>query len=239
MLESGIFKNLLFVDIETVSLTKKYGQLSSRMQNAWEHKSKFINREELSIEDLYFEKAGIYSEFGKIIVISVGFIYLEKGILKAKIKTLQNHNEKQLLKDFLSIINTYNQDNLILCAHNGKEFDFPYLSRRLLINKIPLPNSLKLSGKKPWEVNHLDTLEMWKFGDRKHFTSLELICTVLGIESSKSYLDGSKVNGSYYNDDGLDDISVYCSLDVFNLMCVYLVFNELGILDKKDVIFIE
>ena len=148
MIESGIFKNLLFIDIETVSLTKTFHELPERLQVAWEHKSLYINKEELPIEDLYFKKAGIYSEFGKIITISVGVVYFDKGILKTRIKSLRNNDEKALLKDFLLIINKYNQDNLILCAHNGKEFDFPYISRRLLVNNIELPESLKLSGKK-------------------------------------------------------------------------------------------
>jgi len=119
MLTTGIFKNLLFLDIETVPLTKTYQELPQRLQKAWEHKATYINKQQLPLDQLYFQKAGIYSEFGKIITISLGILYLEKAQLKSKIKTLSNTNEYQLLQDLLQIINKYNQENLILCAHNG------------------------------------------------------------------------------------------------------------------------
>ena len=176
MLEKIDIENVLFLDIETVPAFEEYNQLSERMQKLWNKKAERLspysnaaNSEEVSPEQLY-SRAGIYSEFGKIICISVG-AYL-KGELR--IKSFSGHDEKELLTEFADLLNKrYNRPEHLLCAHNGKEFDFPYMARRMLILGIPIPSILDLSGKKPWEVNHLDTMELWKFGDYKNYTSLD------------------------------------------------------------------
>lgn len=222
-----IIKNILFLDIETVSLTEKYSQLSPRLQKEWERKASFINKDEIPIDELYSQKAAIFSEFGKIIVIGLGILYYdEKGNLKTKITSITNDDEQTLLKEFKTITDKFHPENLILCAHNGKEFDFPYLARRMVINEVELPEVLKLSGKKPWQVNHLDTLEMWKFGDRKNFTSLELISACLGIESSKTNLDGSQITHKYYKEKAINQIQTYCESDVNNIIQIYLKLNN-------------
>ncbi|QSE98070.1 3'-5' exonuclease [Fulvivirga lutea] len=207
-------KNILFLDIETVSQTFDYQKVDERLKKQWARKASFLKREEgVSDEDLYIERAGIFAEFGQIIVIGMAFFHMEGDELQLRTKAIKGDNEKELLEEFKGILSKMNSD-LLLCAHNGKEFDFPYLSRRMLVNGIPLPDVLNLSGKKPWEVNHLDTMDMWKFGDWKHYTSLDLLAAIFGIESSKSDMDGSMVNAVYHEENGLDKIADYCIQDV-------------------------
>ncbi|MEQ8924699.1 MAG: 3'-5' exonuclease [Fulvivirga sp.] len=207
-------KNILFLDIETVSQTYDYDSMDERLKKQWARKASFLKREEgVSDEELYLERAGIFAEFGQIIVIGMAFFHQEGDELQLRTKALKSDNEKELLEEFKSILSKMNSD-LLLCAHNGKEFDVPYLSRRMLVNGIALPDALNLSGKKPWEVNHLDTMDMWKFGDWKHYTSLDLLAGIFGIESSKSDMDGSMVNGVYHKENGLDEIADYCIQDV-------------------------
>ncbi|MES2794453.1 MAG: 3'-5' exonuclease [Bacteroidota bacterium] len=223
-----ITQNLLFIDIETVSAEPLFENLTPRMQKLWERKASFIKHEEdLSASQLYFERAGIYAEFGKIIVIGVGFFYWnEANRLCLKVKTLTADNEINLLKDFKKLLEErFAKKESALCAHNGKEFDFPYLSRRMLINGIKLPKALDFSGKKPWEVPHYDTLEMWKFGDKKQYTSLETLSAVFGIESSKTDMAGDEVNSVYYKENNLEKIREYCLEDVVALAQIFLKLN--------------
>ena len=155
------------------------------MQKLWSKKADNLqkngNDQPLTAEEIY-QRAGIYAEFGKIICISTGFF----GQDLFRIKSFYGDNETELLQNFADLLNKYfNQSFHILCAHNGKEFDFPYISRRMIINRIPLPAILDTAGRKPWEVNHLDTMELWKFGDYKSYTSLELLSAILNISYSK------------------------------------------------------
>ena len=211
-------RNLLILDIETVALTKEYQKLNADLRKHWERKSSFLrNEDELTSEELFSEKAGIYAEFGKVITVAFGIFHdLPDGSLALRVKSVTGHDEAALLKEIKDLLETiFDPENLRLCAHNGKEFDFPYLSRRMLINGIKLPYVLDNSGKKPWEVNFLDTMEMWKFGDRKNFTSLDLLTTIFNIPSSKSDIDGSMVNKVYYEEEnGLERIQKYCQGDV-------------------------
>ncbi len=216
-------RNILFIDIETVGITDDYENLDERLKTQWSRKAAFLKREEgITDQELFNQRAGIYAEFGKIVTIGVGyFVSKDKG-LEFRVKALYSDDEKELLESFKDLIRKINNDHLILCAHNGREFDFPYLSRRMLINGIPLPNVLDLAGKKPWEVEHLDTMDLWKFGDYKHYTSLDLLASVFGIESSKTGLDGSMVNETYYQGDGLEKIAGYCMEDVIVLAQIFL-----------------
>ena len=236
-------KDLLILDIETVSLKPGFSQLPDHLQKHWERKAGFIRNEgELPVDELFFERAGIYAEFGKVIVISVGFYNeLESGEIELRVKSYADDDEKNLLTTFKSFLDSkFDQQILRLCAHNGKEFDFPYLSRRMLINGIKLPTALDLSGKKPWEINHLDTLEMWKFGDRKSFTSLDLLTTIFDIPSSKTDIDGSKVNQIYYQEEnGLDRIKEYCSVDVIATAQLYLRLNSLPAIKQENITIVS
>ena len=221
-------KHLVFLDIETVAETKNFQELSDRKQELWKKKAAFFKEsEEKSAEELY-SRAGIYSEFGKIIVIAVGYFSEVEPELKLRITAFHGHDEKQVLQEFAELLlEHFNHKETKLCAHNGKEFDFPYIARRMLINDIPIPPALQLSGKKPWEIPHLDTLELWKFGDYKHFTSLDLLATIFDIETSKDDIDGSQVNEVYYQLNDLDRITKYCKKDVSVLTKVFLRLNQL------------
>ena len=212
--------------------------LSPQLLNHWKRKAQFIrNPEEKSTEDLYEDRSAIYAEFGKIIVIGMAIYHEHKGKPAMRVKSMASHNEKELLTEFKDFIEgKFDQENLKLCAHNGKEFDFPYLCRRMLINDIKIPWSLNLAGKKPWEVNHLDTMEMWKFGDWKSFTSLDLLTSIFDIPSSKQDLDGSKVTKTYYGEkDGLQKIAAYCQKDVIATAQLYLRLNNLPLIEQRQI----
>jgi 3'-5' exonuclease len=220
-------KNILFIDIETVSGYEAYQQQPVRMQKLWDYKASFLkNDDSLSSDELYFDRAGIFAEFGKVIVIGLGFVFWQNDQPHLKVKTLASHNETELLTEFKTLLEqSFKNKNLMLCAHNGKEFDFPYLCRRMLVNGIDLPNALDIGNKKPWEIPHLDTLELWKFGDRKHYTSLDLMAAVFDIESSKSELTGNQVNHTYYKNQDLDLIRRYCLDDVIVLTQIFFKLN--------------
>jgi 3'-5' exonuclease len=217
-------RDILFIDIETVAGTDDYSSLGERLKTQWARKANFFKRgPDQTDEDLFNDRAGIYAEFGKVVCISVGkFIDTDSGELGLKTKVYSNHDEKLLLQEFKSMIERMDSSTLRFCAHNGKEFDYPYLCRRMLIQSIPLPAPLNLSGKKPWDVQHLDTLELWKFGDVKHYTSLDLLATIFNIPSSKNNIDGSQVNFVYHKENGLDRISEYCRGDVVVLAQLFL-----------------
>lgn len=233
-------KNILFIDIETVGITSNYEELNERLKTQWARKASFLKRdEEVSDEELFNTRAGIYAEFGKIVAIGVGYFINKNDTLEFRVKSLFDDDEAQLLESFKELLRKINNDNLILCAHNGREFDFPYISRRMLINGIPLPSVLNLAGKKPWEIQHLDTMDLWKFGDYKHYTSLELLASVFDIESSKTGLDGSMVNETYHQGDGLEKIAEYCVEDVVVLGQIFLKlksieFSELEIIRAES-----
>jgi DNA polymerase elongation subunit (family B) len=217
-------RDILFLDIETVANTNDFASLDERMKTQWARKAGFFKRDHAqSDEDLYHERAGIYAEFGKVICIAVGkFFDLESGELGLKTKVYSGHDEKALLLEFKGMVEKMDASTLRLCAHNGKEFDYPYLCRRMLIHSIALPEALNLGGKKSWEVPHLDTLELWKFGDYKHFTSLDLLAAVFNIPSSKNNIDGSRVNHVYHQEQDLPRISEYCRGDVVVLAQLFL-----------------
>ncbi|AWV99902.1 3'-5' exonuclease [Arcticibacterium luteifluviistationis] len=217
--------NILFLDIETAALYKTYEELPDRFKPLWDKKASYLkNDESLTSAEIYNERAAIYSEFGQVICIGIGGLYMnENKELSLKTKVLSANSEKELLQQFSEIVDRHKAKNsLQLCAHNGKEFDFPYLSRRMLINGLKLPDALDLGGKKPWEINHIDTMELWKFGDYKKFTSLDLLAAVFDIPSSKSDISGADVNRVYHEENDLEKIKEYCGRDVGVLAQLYL-----------------
>lgn len=230
--------NILFLDIETVAIVDRYANLNERLKTQWARKSSFFKREENQTdEDVFNLRAGIYAEFGKVVTIAVGkFFEPEPGKLGLKTRCLFGDDEKKLLNEFKVLVEKSDQTSLKLCAHNGKEFDFPYLSRRMLVNGIPLPDVLNLAGRKPWETPHLDTMEMWKFGDYKHYTSLDLLATIFNIPTSKTDMDGSKVNQVYYEDKNLNKIATYCVGDVVVLAQLYLKLKGMDLIDDRFVV---
>ncbi len=213
--------HILFLDIETVPEHEHFESLSQEKQLLWEQKSKYQRKDDYSPEEFY-ERAGIWAEFGKIICISVGYFVEKENTSNFRVTSFKGE-EKQLLSDFKQLLQDhFNKPKHLLCGHNAKEFDFPYIARRMLIHDIKLPYKLDLFGKKPWEIPHLDTMELWKFGDYKHYTSLKLMANVLGIPSPKDDMDGSMVKDVYYNDNDLDRIVTYCELDVVTTAQVFL-----------------
>lgn len=216
--------NILFLDIETVPQYSTYQELPESWKELWDIKAGYITRnKEDETPSTVYPRAGIYAEFGKIVCISCGFIQGSGDHKKIMLKSFYGDNEQLLLHDFSEMIKKWSStDPRFLCGHNGKEFDFPYLCRRLVINTIPIPAILNISGKKPWEVNHLDTMELWKFGDFKSFTSLNLLAHTLGITTPKDDIDGSVVWEVYWNEKNLERIVTYCQKDVVTVAQVLL-----------------
>jgi 3'-5' exonuclease len=217
--------HILFLDIETVPQYSSYDLLPENWKSLWDTKASYLvrNKEDETTESVY-PRAGIYAEFGKIICISCGFVQGNGEQKKLVLKSFSGESEPVVLAEFANMLNKWTNTNeqRYLCAHNGKEFDFPYLCRRMIINNIPIPPILNMSGKKPWEVNHLDTMDMWKFGDFKSYTSLTLLAQVLGIPTPKDDIDGSKVWEVYWKDKDLNRIVVYCQKDVVTATQIYL-----------------
>lgn len=232
------FRDILFIDIETVAATDDFNALDGRLKEQWARKASYLRRDGVMTDEaLFHERAGIYAEFGKIISIAVGKYYdHESGELGLRTKVYSGDDEKTLLLQFKGMLEKIDSSSLRLCAHNGKEFDFPYLCRRMLINSIALPPALNLSGKKGWEVQHLDTMELWKFGDYKHFTSLDLLAAIFNIPSSKSEMDGSQVNHVYYKEKNLEKISHYCLKDVVVLAQLFLKLKGYPLVSEHNII---
>jgi 3'-5' exonuclease len=223
MLATVNIGNILFLDIETVPRWESYEKMPEVFQKLWEHKASFFQNSDSQTAEEIFDRAGIYAEFGKIICISVGNIH--QGILK--IKSYYGDDEKQLLLEFAELLNKYfYKDNQSLCAHNGKEFDYPYLARRMLVHGIDLPSLLDTSGKKPWEIKLLDTMELWKFGDFKSYTSLSLLSALFDIPTSKDDIDGSDVARVYWKEKNLKRIVTYCQKDVISIVQLFLRYQN-------------
>ena len=232
---------ILFLDIETVPISKSYDDLDEVVKELWQRKSKYWIKDETDIIEasagLYSDKAGIYAEFAKVVCISVGFINDNSNDRGIRMKSFFGHEEKEVLSQFSTLVNAHFSNPNIhkLCGHNIKEFDIPFLSRRMIINGLPLPNMLDVMGKKPWETKHLlDTMEMWKFGDYKNYTSLNLLANVLGIKSPKDDIDGSMVGHVYWEDNDLERIKVYCEKDVRTVAQVYLRMHNLPTLIDEE-----
>jgi uncharacterized protein YprB with RNaseH-like and TPR domain len=230
-------EDVLFLDIETVPQYPDYHQLDEISQKLWEHKSASLSKNEQTPESTY-EKAGIYAEFGKIICISFGFAYYRTdGQITFRLKSCFGDDERKLLCDFSEIINRFavQHFNMLLCAHNGKEFDFPYIARRMLINGLVLPGILEVAGKKPWETQFIDTMELWRFGDTKNYTSLNLLTHIFGIPSPKDDIDGSRVAEVYWQEKDLPRIVRYCEKDVLAIAQLLLRYKGLKLIANENV----
>ncbi len=232
-------KYLCFIDIETVSFKAKFEELDPLWQDLWRAKAARI-QEGADEAELYEKKAAIFSEFGKVVAIGMGMFYMpDKEDFSFRVKVLSGEDEAVLLAEFCELIGNIAGKNpkFRFVAHNGLEFDYPYLCRRLLANGLPLPKPLQITGKKSWDIQHLDTMELWKFGDRKNFTSLNLLACVFDLPSSKEQLDGSQVGHYYYQIKDLDSIANYCAEDVVLTARVFLKLVGLGItLDDERIV---
>ena len=228
--------NVLFLDIETVPQKENWSEVPEITKELFSKKTAYQRKEEITPEDFY-ERAGIWAEFGKIICISVAYFTNVTQERNLRVTSFSGDNEKQILIDFKQLLEThFNKPYHVLCAHNGKEFDFPYIARRMIIHQIELPLKLNLFGKKPWEVPHLDTMELWKFGDYKHYSSLQLLTSILGIPSPKDDIDGSEVARTYYKDKNLERIVSYCEKDTIAVAQLLIRFNNENLIEEKEII---
>jgi len=236
MLNNLKLSQFLFLDIETVPEVYDFEKLSDEKKQLFEKKVQYRLKDNQTAADLY-EQAGIWAEFGKIIVISVGFFVKDDGS-EFRIKSFANDNETKVLNDFAKLLNSeyFQRKDLLLCAHNGKEFDFPYIARRMIINRINIPKQLAVFGKKPWETPFCDTMELWRFGDYKHYTSLALLTNILGIPSPKSDIEGKDVARVYYEEKDLKRIQKYCENDVIAIAQVMLRYMNKDLIDNEAII---
>jgi uncharacterized protein YprB with RNaseH-like and TPR domain len=239
MLHEIDLHDILFLDIETAPQAKSFSDLDEKIKELWEKKSSYFRSEEETASDVY-EQAGIYAEFGKIICISVGILTGTKEQPALRIKSYAGKDERQVLIDFIGMLEKYKTNRTIyLCAHNGKEFDFPYLARRILLSRLELPEMLDMAGKKPWEIRHLDTMELWKFGDYKHYTSLDLLSSIFEIPSPKTDIDGSKVASVYWEEDDLQRIVEYCQNDVIAIVQLMMRYTNRELIAPECVEFVK
>jgi DNA polymerase elongation subunit (family B) len=234
-------ENLFLIDIETVSEKENFHLLEDEWKELWIEKISRTLPPETTAEDFYLLRAAIMAEFAKVVCISFGYFKkVEKGF-QLRIKSLSGENEAQLLSDFVATVKKLHSNNQrwVFCGHNIKEFDVPFLCRRMLINNIPIPVPLDFQNMKPWETPVLDTLHLWRFGDYKHYTSLKLLAAVLGVPSPKDDIDGSQVGNVYWKERDLNRISIYCEKDVATVANIILRFKGLPVLEPEQIIFVD
>ncbi|WP_340152521.1 3'-5' exonuclease [uncultured Marivirga sp.] len=229
---------ILFIDIETVPQTEYYNDLTEKEKMLWQHKASFLAKNEETAEDIY-TRAGIYAEFGKIVVASLGWMFGDEKNRKLRLTTIANKNEAKLLEELVEILQKVDGTNAVICGHNIKEFDIPYICRRILVNGLKLPSILDVSAMKPWQTPYTDTLEMWKFGDRKHYTKLDLLAHIFDLPTSKDDIDGSQVYEVYYKEGDLKRIAEYCEKDVVLTCQLYLKLKGQPILQEEQIIKVK
>jgi predicted PolB exonuclease-like 3'-5' exonuclease len=228
--------HIMFLDVETVPNTAQYSELSPEARQLWSDKSRQFRQNENDNPETLYERAGIYAEFGKIICISVGYLQDLNGERRFYLRSYAGDDEKLVLQEFVNMLTNWDKAGRYLCGHNIREFDVPYLCRRLLIHGIMLPPMLDIGGLKPWEVRHLDTLQLWKFGDYKHYTSLKLLAWCFGIPSPKNDIDGSEVARVYYEEHDLARIVAYCERDVVTVARLYLKLVQGGEIEEQALV---
>ena len=224
------YKNILFIDIETVPQRESYDELDEKEREFWNLKANFISKgNHDDTPDSLYERAGIYAEYGKVICISCGFIHSQDGRDEFRSSSFTG-NESDVLIGFRDLLESNKNRFKALCAHNGREFDFPYLCRRMLINDIDLPELLSIHGKKPWDLEDqlLDTLLLWRFGDYKNFTSLSLLCHIFNIPTPKDDISGADVRDVFYRDNDIDRIREYCEKDVKATAHLYMKIKRIS-----------
>ncbi|MBN2893525.1 MAG: 3'-5' exonuclease [Bacteroidales bacterium] len=237
MLKDIDLEKILFLDIETVSQYPNYEQMTDKLKSLWDKKANYLIKDEQTPADVY-DKAAIYAEFGKIVTISFGYFRKKNDKTALFVKSAYSDNEREVLLKFNRLLDGYfNTERHYLCAHNGKEFDFPYIARRSLIHGIKVADILNTPGAKPWEIRHLDTLELWKFGDYKHWTSLDLLTTIFNIPSPKTDIDGSMVGKVYWEEKNLERISKYCKNDVVAIAQLYLKYINKPLIPQELIFF--
>ena len=235
-LQKTDIEKILFLDIETVPQVYNFSELDEKTAELYLHKNKYIQERDALTDDEVYERAGVFAEFGKIVCISCGLVQDKMTGKEIRLKSFYGDDEKELLQEFAELLNNhYNTPYHALCGHNAKEFDFPFIARRMLINGIDLPEALDIAGKKPWEINHLDTMELWKFGDYKHYTSLSLLCHIFEIPTPKDDISGADVARVYYEENDLERIVAYCHKDVVALIQLFLRFRNEELVKEENI----
>jgi len=229
-------ENLICIDIETVPGFSEFKECPDDLKELYLKKSERLKQENENEEEQYFNHAGIYAEFGKVVCITLGLFKKEKSEYHLRIKSLCGDDERKVLQEFADILDKHpNKNRVQFCGHNVREFDIPFLCRRFLIHHLPLPSLLDIAGRKPWDVPMVDTMALWRFGDIKHFTSLKLLASILGIESPKSDIDGKDVGRVYWKEKNLPRIVEYCQRDVVTVAQLVMRFKNLPLLSKEQV----
>ena len=238
MLDQLHLENLICIDIETVPAWPDFVTMPDELKELYLKKSTRLKQEGETEEEQFFNHAGIYAEFGKVICIVLGIFRKEKNGYVFRMKTISGDDERNVLMEFSELLGKhYNTaDRFQFCGHNIREFDIPYLSRRYLVNRLPLPALLDISGKKPWEVNMIDTLQLWRFGDVKHYTSLKLLALILGIDSPKDDIEGKDVGRVYWKEKDLPRIIQYCRRDVVTVAQLILRFKGMPLLPPDQIV---
>ncbi|MFT3681546.1 MAG: ribonuclease H-like domain-containing protein [Ferruginibacter sp.] len=233
-------ENFLVIDIETVSGQKDFTMLNEDWQHLWEEKVQYSRPADITAADYYPQRAGIMAEFAKVVCICMGYFKKEGNSYKFRVKSIAGDDEKELLQKFVSTLQQFETANnkWSFTGHNIKEFDIPFLCRRLLINSIAIPNFLDFQNMKPWETNMVDTFQYWRFGDYKHYTSLKLLAAAMGVPSPKDDIDGSMVGDVYWQLNDLQRIVTYCGKDVVTVANIILRFKNLPLLTEADVVFV-
>ena len=241
MIFNGVdYRRIYFIDIETVGCSSSYDTMTPELQKLWKIKAANLTKSEDSDAARLFEdRSGIYSEFGKIICISLGRVFMKDSDMHFSVKCFANRDEGELLKKFSDFLLSFDSKSVVFCGHNIKEFDIPYICRRMLVNGFSLPDCLNFSRKKPWEVETIDTMEMWSFGDKKAYTSLNLLTTIFSITSSKADIDGSQVHNVYYIENNLEKIAKYCSRDVVATAHLFFRLSGKDFINESNIEFAD
>ena len=239
MLSDLKINKVLFLNIETAPIKYNFEESSTVFQNLWIEKTVCQRKEEFSASEFYKKKAGVMAEFAKVVCISVGYLFLEKGENNFRIKSFYAEEENELLSEFILLLNKeFNTKSHILCAHNGKEFDFPFLARRILVNELKLPKLLNIAGKKPWEVNHLDTMDLWRFGNYKNYTSIKLLSALFNIPTPNDDIEGSQVSRVYWEEKDLERIKIYCQKETITVAQLLLKYMGKDLIKEENIEFV-
>ena len=234
MIAKSLFEHILFFDIETAPVVYDYYELDEDGKKLFDSKNARFKTEDKTEKDVYNEKAGILAEFARVVCISVGFLNDTRTGRQMRITSFAHEDEETLLKQFSRLLEDHPKYN-VLCGHNSKEFDISFVCRRMLIHGMKLPNVLQIAGKKPWEIQHLDTMELWKFGDFKAYTSLALLCYVFNIPTPKDDISGADVARVFYEEQDLPRITRYCEKDVVALIQLFLRMNGEPLVDEGEI----
>jgi len=234
-------ENMLLIDIETVSEHPTFNELNADWKKLWEEKVQRQLPENVTAEEFYPQRAAVMAEFSKVVCISVGYFKREGKAIHLRVKSFYGDDEKVLLKDFIGALQKTetNNNKWSFTGHNIKEFDIPFICRRLLINGLSIPPFLDFQNMKPWETNMIDTFQYWRFGDYKHFTSLKLLAAALNVPSPKDDIDGSMVGDVYWKEKDLERIVTYCQKDVITTANIVLRFKNLPLLTGDDVKIVQ